>query len=789
MTDEYAREAFFRSRAAHQNTLDQTKAREAFQSARSRHRTALPGAVLGDDFDPEGTASIGMRFDLSRGDTMEEKRERVKRRFPEGDVKVIDDPGFGAGQGVFRGGGQQILTYRESPKDKWKRVDPEGFIGDVLGDTVEAIGPSVEAIVGETAMAVRSRGLSVVGTIARQVFGAVAGEAAEQGTQYLTGKQKQSPWEVGGEVATEAALSAAGGLIASPFSAVANIKRGGGALRVGDEGREVIQAANRLDPEIGGGLTPGMVTDNPALRLSERQAAALLPGLGRRYRDLVSKVDQAVTGTIDNAAKAQVINRTAASLGTLQRTFLNRIRSGGTPTDGGRALQQGIDEFNAMNRNLVKQAYDAARSIQEPTFDFKGIKDTAADLKKGSKGTLDSRVAGVISEINGIKAPITLRDGSVLSITDQLRNARTQLNSLRHVEPGKIADQTNGQANDLLRSIDATLDSPTNPDPAFRDAWAEANKMNREWREFTDKAVIMRASKSENPSDLLTYAAPGNSENLRTIKSVVPGDKWRNYQGAVYADLLSDPAKTLERLNAYDKETLDVLMPPREQEAFRQVAQELDRIHQIGADEIAERMVTNKNFINKLVERAEPRDVHTLMRAANETNDTAMRDSVRSAIVEWAWDGVIGKGKGGLIFNQGALAGRVEKLKASGLWRMLTPEQRQIVGDAEIVGRAFSDMIDAGTSIRAAEAVAGAQSLKPSALMTFIHAGMIGQFYTSELGRRMLVGGGLPHSNGSILRLIGGVLTTTVMPEDVGKLAEEQRKQYQNDSNGNYQTP
>ena len=217
----------------------------------------------------------------------------------------------------------------------------------------------------------------------------------------------------------------------------------------------------------------------------------------------------------------------------------------------------------------------------------------------------------------------------------------------------------------------------------------------------------------------------------------------------------------------------ELLMPRTDQVLWKRIGKELDRIHAIGADKIAERQVTNRNFIDALVTEASPQKVRTLMRAANNTNNKGMRSSLRAAIVEWTWDGIVTKGKNKLIINSDLLKNRVKQLKTTEVWRLLSVEEKQIIGNAEIVSRAFQGVMDAGTSIQAAEAVSGAKKLQKTAIMTFLRSEILAQFYLSPMGRKMLIGSGMPHSNGAILRLMGGSLAQISTPEDISKLVEE----------------
>ena len=92
----------------------------------------------------------------------------------------------------------------------------------------------------------------------------------------------------------------------------------------------------------------------------------------------------------------------------------------------------------------------------------------------------------------------------------------------------------------------------------------------------------------------------------------------------------------------------------------------------------------------------------------------------------------------------------------------------------EIVARSFRRVIDAGTSIQAAEAVKGVGRLEKTAIRSFVQAGIISHLYLSTAERRILIGSGLPNSRGAALRLLGGALTQVSRTEDLSELREEQ---------------
>ena len=732
-------------------------------------KALIPGAaevaaeVFQANFDPDNFASSRIRLSLSRGDNLQEKRLRIKKFFPEGDVRVM-------GKSLLTGLKKDTLLFRESPQAQWKALEPPGLD---LTDIGELIAPSAESIAFEGGMAIASSGLSIPATVGRQVLGAFVGEAIEQATQSARGVQAQSAGEILLEPTIEGVFSGVGGFAVSPLVAAGNILGGRGALQIGEEGLDVVKAANRIDPSLAKKLTPGLVTDNPALQLQERQSAALLPGLQRRYRELVKSLDSAIKGNIDQGAFSKITQRVSESFQNLSDTFIKRIgRKSVAASKGGKALQQGIEEYDIVARRIVDDLYTAARKIEEPQFGFDELARISDNLRAGAKGTIDPQTESLLKQIDAIEGPIKLPDGGVVSVGDQLRNVRTGAFSAKNIKPGEVASQATGQANDLFKAINQTLDNPANPNPLFKAAWKKAASTARKRFETLDKAAIIKTVKSQNPAELVgQFAKPGQVDNLLTIRNTIEPGRWKEFTDAFVADIFDDPAQAAAKLKAFDQESLDVLLPRSEQGFLKNIGKELSRITDVGVEETVERQIRNKNFIGSLIEQANPRRTSTIMRAANETNNKAMRESIRAGVFDWTWDGIVKQGKK-LEINQPLLKQRITQLQESGMWGFLPRTDRQLLGDAEIVSRAFRRVIDAGTSIQAAEAAKGIGRLEKGAIRSFVQAGIISHFYLSSAGRRILIGSGLPNSRGPALRLIGGALAQISRTEDISDLEQ-----------------
>jgi hypothetical protein len=642
-------------------------------------------------------------------------------------------------------------------------------------DVAEAIAPSAEAIAAETAVAIGSSGASVPVTIARQVLAAMGGELIEQGTQYVTGVQDQSFKEATGEAGLEGLYSGVGGFAMSPISGLYNGLRGAGALRVGDDGLEVIRAANELDKKgIGEKLTPGLTTDNPAMILQEAQGSALLPSFRRRYREMLVNLDTAVRSSAPGNA-AEAMGGVVTSLRDFSDFFLGQIKRGATkPGEAGKALQAGVEMYGKQSKVVVDDLYTAAARIDSPVFDLDPFYVVAGDLRAGAKGGFNKALNEPLAGLSAITGPKELPSGAILSVTDQIRNVRTQLWDLKQVKPGEQPTQATGQANDLYKALTEVLENPKNADPNFVKAWKAASDASSLRRKTLGQAAVMAVAKSETPYKMAaSLVRPGEVDNLLAIRNTVPDKYWNEFVDAAYGEILKDPANAKAAFDAFDQETLDALLPRNQQALLKRVVGELDRIGSVGADEIAKMQVKNKNFVDTLITQTKPRDAYTIIRSMNNTNNQAARESFRAAVVEWAWDGVVEPTKSGLKANADLLKSRVTQLKKSGIWSVLSTEERRIICNAQVVSRAFQRVSDAGVSIQAAEAAKNITRLQAGAIATFVQYGIVSQLYLSNMGRKMLIGSGLPNSNAAMLRVLGGSLAQMSQTEDISQLAKD----------------
>ena len=237
---------------------------------------------------------------------------------------------------------------------------------------------------------------------------------------------------------------------------------------------------------------------------------------------------------------------------------------------------------------------------------------------------------------------------------------------------------------------------------------------------------------------------------------------------------MRDPKTLSTKLKAFDPETLNTLIPRSEQIAWKKVAKEIKRVAATNVDEIAERNVSNKNFINNLITESTERDVETLLKSARSSRNKGVIDSLQAGIFDWAWDGVSKPVKNGIKVDVNALQGNIKKLQESGMWDVLSSQQKLIIRDVDLVSKALQTLDDAGTSIRAAEIAPGILRLKPSALTSLVQSGVISHFYLSAPGRKIMFGRGIENTTGAFMRAFGGALAQVSSVEDLSQLKDEE---------------
>jgi hypothetical protein len=415
-----------------------------------------------------------------------------------------------------------------------------------------------------------------------------------------------------------------------------------------------------------------------------------------------------------------------------------------------------------------------------PEFDISPALAVARDVKanmlgmgkKGKPIDLSVTSPAIRAEIGRLEAldpslpPVTLSNREVATATDQLRQLRQNLFNLKEHGPlGALTPerrQEAAQAKKLYSALTHVLENPKNADPGFVSAWKAANMLAKERFETLEKTVVMNATKSETPAMMADrLAAPLQIDNVKVLKDALPADKFAIFQDAVKWDFLR-PEKVdglTKRINQFDRETLDQLLPRSVQADLKNVGTQIDRLNQIGIKDILTRQSEGAAIVRDLVNRKDTAGLSELISRVTPLSDSsAPRRALRAGIVEDVWNAVTVPGKAGPEIDGKALAAEIGRLKASGADKLLTSSDMAVMNNFEKIAMFLKSSKDPGTSITAASTAASIRGGAWSGFRTLMEAMGTGRLYTSPTFQRIVLGSGAEKLPFNSLRVIGAML-------------------------------
>lgn len=734
-----------------------------------------------------GGANFGTRFTVSvLGDTFEEQQAAFKMLFPRGELMMVP--------------ATETVVFRESPGEEWQRFDtdfgaafagPGLFVRELRGEMAD-LGGDLPEIAGEIASMVAFRRPGAgqfVGDIVRGVLGGVSGETLQQIAQSAFGTQRDSSEVIRQRITGASLESFFGGVLGAGIGGTFNVLRGRGIGGLTEEGSSAVRAAERLSEATGVDvpeLLPSQVSEMPIIQRLGRQSQALVPTINRYLTNLEKRTNEALRA-LGNIADSEVfISRTTQSFneavdGVLQ--VAAELVRGTSERFSGRKVQLGIQAWWQVSGDDVTNLYNVARAIEDPGFDASPLIQTAELIEQGIPARLNPELVGEtatavpqfrISELSGdllaviedIKRldpslpPTTLPDGTVVDPVDQLRALRRRLDDLTLAGP-EGPREAQGIAGQLRDAVVGVLESPTNGNQEFLDAWAAANgAASKRFRTREQLAVIGAVNNAEPSSMARAFAQPGQLDNLVALRSAMPDQEWNQFRDLFKTQLLEDPAGMLAKLDSFDQPTLNLLLTETERAVFRETAEQLDVLYKTGLPEAIEQQTRLRPFANQLFGTGNSRQIENLKTFVfSEGEDTPLVRSFQAAIVDQIWfrATVVERGIERIDFNR--LTQVLDQLETNGALDILSAEQVSLLRDAQLI-QDFARMgVDAGTSLQAAEAAAGARAFSLSALSTILENMTVGRFLTSEAGRRILTGRGLEAGDTRFFKLVGMVAT------------------------------
>ena len=544
--------------------------------------------------------SFSTRMRVDSGDNFAEKQNIFKRIFPEGDFQRV--PGSGD------------LVFRREPSESYRLFNPKGAdFTDVASITGQAGAP----ILGELAVNLPflaggpAGGLVVAG---RSVIGAAGGEALKQAYQSFTGVQEQEAGEAfARQPGFEGAMSLVGSGIGSIATKVFDGIRGAGALSLRPGAREAIQTADRM------GVTtplPGQTTRSRIIERLQGQSGQTTPVIQQSIDRANASLTEALSdlGTLSPAERTNAISSINSALSSSRSQLVNTISSGRNATreEFGQLIQNTRTQFAKDSQAGVNEAYNFARSFEEPLFELSNLQETASQIAKQTRVTTKGRGEGAteevipdgLDELRAIARQIQRAEPDSVGI-EQLNAWERQLFDLSQPDvPGGPVREINSKARQLRSTVKQTFDEPVSDNKEFVRAWRKARQAAAQRFETLEDSFSLEIARTDRPSlivDRLMSPQKLTNEDVNLVRRITSDEKFKNIQGAFVDRLLLDPDKITQTLKNYDEEALQRMVSPRQLEELKNLGKQVDNLNTLNIQKAVQRQDQFLPFIRDLV--------------------------------------------------------------------------------------------------------------------------------------------------------------------------------------------
>lgn len=549
-----------------------------------------------------GPSDIGFseRMRVASGDNFAERRNIFLRIHPEGSFERVPAAGF--------------EVFRRDPSESFRRFNPEG--ADIT-DLAEIGGQAGAPILGEIAfnlplLLAPQVGLPTV--IGRTVLGATTGEAVEQGIQSLTGVQEDDPITAFSQrPATEGLFSLGGSVLGAAVLKSIDGLRGAGVFSLRPGARESIEASQRLGVPS---PLPGQTTRSRIIERLQGQSGQTTPIIQESIDRTNSALGQTLKdlATLSPAERMNAINSITEALDQSKSQFVNSLSSGRNLSrdEFGQFIQDSRSQYARESQASVSEAYNIARSFEEPSFDLSSLKSTAEELSAQTRVTTRGPSGAVTEEV--------IPDGldEVRTIADQIRRADPESVGIQQLEawerqlfdltqpsvPGGPVREINKKARDLRSAVRSAFDSPTSKNPEFVSAWKRARAAARKRFETLEDSFSLEIGKTDRPSVIVDKLMSPNritGRDIDLIRRVTSDEKFRNVQGGFVDRLLLEPDKLTKSLDSYDPDVLSKMVSPVQLDELRKVGFQIDNLNMLNISKAAKRQEQFSPFIRDLV--------------------------------------------------------------------------------------------------------------------------------------------------------------------------------------------
>ena len=737
----------------------------------------------------------GLRFDLARSNLLQEKLDKIKASMPDIEVKPFDLPD-----------GTQSLALRRPGEEAFTLLDS----GEVttLSDIADIGGIAVSAETAATVIgAIRTRGASLIMRMIGTGLGGSLGRALDIGTEAARGFEDDPLVDVFGDIAIAGVLGAGGEALFALPRRGARGAIGRGTITLSPE--EL--AAERTAREVGiPGLTPGQA--NPALQRIEQQSAATskaVPQFRASQARAALESLKSMAGKIGN-----IKNLTDEALEkvveTMRRDVFNIVTDVGktTPEVMGRALKKARTESVRVAKNFLKRRYDKALAAGEDAgFDLTPAHERAAIIKKGVKGKrtiefqavddqgkplfdakgkpvletkevavqlrrLDSELSSVVDDILKLDADVMAFEGS--SAFEQMKTLRTRLFDLKNATvQGKETIQ-NRFAGQLWSDLTQIMENPIGGSPEFVRLLRSANRGNVTFERTLEIVDLKRIAAETEPGQLgpLLFQ-PFKSKTLRILKRVISKEKFAQFKDGVSNMLLRDPLNINRTLDQFlrDPSSLRAVFSEAEEGILRVVGRRFERFTSNPIVDMLKKQTALKEKFQTLFAKGSAGDLAQIIEKSGGKNSKVGR-ALAAGLIENIADTATRVAKGKDVLNFGTFISEVGRLERKGvLDAVLQPSQIKALKDKQFLSSFLDVPADVGASMRGASIASKATAflefpVRPIASIKETFSGIVdlsrnaivGRIFTSETGRRFIVGAGGLQPDLTGLRALSAVL-------------------------------
>lgn len=692
---------------------------------------------LGWLYDPsKGLNDFWARFDLARTVSPEDRQRKLQAKMPDADVRTVShqpDPDLPA---------KPITVFRRPDEETFHPVGGGGLTG-LAGAGLGSL-TNMEAA-GAIGGALLTRGVGLPLRMGAQAVGGFFGRGADEGIEKLRGFNESDPEDIFGRMALSGGMGVAGEGAGSLLHRVVSGPFRGGMIQP-TPGTKMAQQATEQEglPK----LTLGQM--HPILQRKENQLAMTTDPVHLRRGQQRASVRDAQTrlrDTISGQPGAEPrfseadLDRTVRTIGReLDLTVRNPRVS---MQDGGRGLQEGLEEFRGLSQNWVSNKYDKAlQYADDVTFD---LSDTVAAMERIRRGHPmagarpgQSPILGPDGQPQIRMEPVPVRaegsiHGDLLNIMRDIELLANAPQEGRAAAEGMIAlrgrlrgllDQNYTMADAQTRSamregqslyaaLTDAMENPIADNSTFSSLWKAANTSNA-WREgILSTGDAIRIANTDSPEKLLRFAAPGNATTLRTLRRVLPEDRWQQYQEGYMTQLLSEPESIVRHMDAFrrDPDTLAMLVPPREQQALRAFGHSSEQLRRF--DSVLRQQTNDGERLIKMLDTITPDQMGTLLQQAGgptSPQGQTLRAGVVQAILDRTetYDQKIGR----MVADPNKVGVIDSYLNNPSLRSFLQPTERTSLENYATALRHYGGAGDVGAGIAGAETASAVADLR-----------------------------------------------------------------------------